>query len=196
MASQINGISITCRTVCSCADQRKHQSSTSVAFVRGTTSNHKRPVTRKMFSFDGVIMKNLHIIHTSQITITLDANRSASGVSHADLTNGSFAEVIRRRNKIFTARLQYRISIRKSFQTQIVRNLVHPLRHFSRQIVLKICTEHGNITAVLYAKFDGKTETISYGQTRFDKIWVQDGFQYCESLQLDLTTKSPFYMNK
>ena len=43
------------------ADQRKHQSSTSLAFLRGihrgpVNSPHKWPVTRKMFPFDGVIM--------------------------------------------------------------------------------------------------------------------------------------------
>ena len=43
-------------------DQRKHQSSTSLAFVRGIhrdrwiNSPHKGPVTRKMFPFDDVIM--------------------------------------------------------------------------------------------------------------------------------------------
>ena len=35
MASQITGISIVCLTICSGAYQRKHQSSTSMAFVRG-----------------------------------------------------------------------------------------------------------------------------------------------------------------
>ena len=43
------------------ADQRKHQSSASLAFVRGihrwpVNSSHKGPVTRKMFPFDDVIM--------------------------------------------------------------------------------------------------------------------------------------------
>ena len=47
--------------VCSGADHRKHRSSTSLAFVRGihrwpVNSPHKGTVTRKMFSFDGVIM--------------------------------------------------------------------------------------------------------------------------------------------
>ena len=42
-------------------DQRKHQSSASLAFVRGihrwpVNSPHKGPVTRKMFPFDDVIM--------------------------------------------------------------------------------------------------------------------------------------------
>ena len=43
-------------------DQRKHQSSASLAFVRGirwwpVNSPHKGPVTRKMFPFNDVIMK-------------------------------------------------------------------------------------------------------------------------------------------
>ena len=43
------------------ADQRKHQSSASLAFVRGihqgpVNSRHKWPVTRKMFRFDDVII--------------------------------------------------------------------------------------------------------------------------------------------
>ena len=35
MASQITSVSIVCLTICSCPDQRNHQSSTSLAFVRG-----------------------------------------------------------------------------------------------------------------------------------------------------------------
>ena len=43
---------------------KKHQSSASLAFVRGirrwpVNSPHKRPVTRKMFSIDDVIMESL-----------------------------------------------------------------------------------------------------------------------------------------
>ena len=56
MSSQITTVS----TVCPGADQRKHQSSASLAFVRGIhrepdNSPHKGPVTRKMFPFDDVI---------------------------------------------------------------------------------------------------------------------------------------------
>ena len=48
------------------ADQRKHQSSGSLAFVRGihrcpVNSPHKGPVTRKMFPFDAVIMSDVHM---------------------------------------------------------------------------------------------------------------------------------------
>ena len=61
MASQITSLAIVYPTVCSDADQRKHQSSASLAFVRGihrepVNSPHKWPVTRKMFPFHDVIM--------------------------------------------------------------------------------------------------------------------------------------------
>ena len=61
MASQVTSFTIVSSTVYSGADQRKHQSSASLAFVRGihrwpVKSSHKRPVTRKMFSFDNVFM--------------------------------------------------------------------------------------------------------------------------------------------
>ena len=61
MASQITSLTIVYSTVYSGADQRKLQSSASLAFVREihrgpVNSPHKRPVTRKMFPFDDVIM--------------------------------------------------------------------------------------------------------------------------------------------
>ena len=57
MASQITSLTIVYLTVY--ADQRKHQSSTSLAFVHGihwVNSPHKWPVTQKMFPFDDAIM--------------------------------------------------------------------------------------------------------------------------------------------
>ena len=61
IASQITSLTIVYSIVYSDADQRKHQSSASLAFVRGihqglVNSPHKWPVTRKMFPFDDVIM--------------------------------------------------------------------------------------------------------------------------------------------
>ena len=55
MATQITGVSIVCAKVRSGTDQRKHQSSTSLTFVREihwrpVDSSHKWPVTWKMFS--------------------------------------------------------------------------------------------------------------------------------------------------
>ena len=61
IASEITSLTIVYSTVYSDADQRKHQSSASLVFVRGidrgpVNSPHKWPVTRKMFPFDDVIM--------------------------------------------------------------------------------------------------------------------------------------------
>ena len=61
MASQITSLAIVYSTVYSGADQRKHQSSASLPFVRGihrrpVNSLLKWPVTRKMSPFDDVIM--------------------------------------------------------------------------------------------------------------------------------------------
>ena len=60
IASQITGLTIVYSTIYSGADQRKHQSSASLAFVWGihrwpVNSPHKGPVTWKMFPFDDVI---------------------------------------------------------------------------------------------------------------------------------------------
>ena len=62
IASQITSLTIVYSTVYSDTDQSKHQSSGSLAFVWGiqrgpVNSPHKWPVTRKMFSFDDVIME-------------------------------------------------------------------------------------------------------------------------------------------
>ena len=62
IASQIASLMIVYSTVYPGADQSKHQSSASLAFVWGihrgpVNSPHKWPVTRKMFPFDDVIMQ-------------------------------------------------------------------------------------------------------------------------------------------
>ena len=62
IASQITSLTIVYSTVHSDADQRKHQSSASLAIVRGihwgpVNSPHKCPVTQKMLPFDDVIMR-------------------------------------------------------------------------------------------------------------------------------------------
>ena len=61
MASQITSLRIVYSTIYSGSDQRKHQSSMSLAFVRGipwwpVNSPQKGPVMQKMFPFDDVIM--------------------------------------------------------------------------------------------------------------------------------------------
>ena len=58
---ETHGLTIVYSTIHSVADQRKHQSSLSLAFMRGihrwpVNSPYKWPVMQKMFSFDDVIM--------------------------------------------------------------------------------------------------------------------------------------------
>ena len=73
MASEITSLTIVYSTVYSGADQRKHQSCASLAFVRGihrwpVNSPHKGSVTRKMFPFEDVIMSWLivQICHSNE----------------------------------------------------------------------------------------------------------------------------------
>ena len=62
MVSEITSLTVVCSNVYTIADKGKHQSSASLAFVRGSNrwpvnSPHKWPVTQKMFPFDDVIMR-------------------------------------------------------------------------------------------------------------------------------------------
>ena len=68
MTSQITSLTIVYTSVYLGANLRKHHSSASLAFVRGihrwpVNSQHKGPVTRKMFPFDDVIM--IHKLQTA-----------------------------------------------------------------------------------------------------------------------------------
>ena len=72
MASQITSVLSVCSTVCPGADQRKYQSSVSLAFVRRShrwqvDSLLKGPVTRKMFPFDDVIIIHEHVMASKRI---------------------------------------------------------------------------------------------------------------------------------
>ena len=84
IASQITSLTIVYSTVHSGADQSKHQSSASLAFVWEihrwpVNFPHKWPVTRKMFPFDDVIMCAYLSISWSQINLSV---REALGFWH------------------------------------------------------------------------------------------------------------------
>ena len=75
MTSQNTSLTVVYSTVYSGTDERKHQSSASLAFVRGihrwpVNSPHKWPVSRKMFPFDDVIMHSLRCMCSFQETPT------------------------------------------------------------------------------------------------------------------------------
>ena len=76
MASQITSLTIVYSTLYSSTNQRKHQSSASLAFVWGihrwpVNSPHKWPVTRKMFPFDDVIM--MYVLPHALIVLTFQS---------------------------------------------------------------------------------------------------------------------------
>ena len=80
-ASQITSITNVYSTVYSGADQRKHQSSASLAFVLGlrrwpVNYPHKWPVTRKMFPFDVIIMVWMGNCLFTQCCILIDSYRA------------------------------------------------------------------------------------------------------------------------
>ena len=84
VASQITSLTIVYSIVYSDADQRKHQSSASLAFVRGiyrwpVNSPHKWPVSRKTFPFDDLIMLMIETLKricdkTSYVIIEIGIN--------------------------------------------------------------------------------------------------------------------------
>ena len=82
MASQITGVSSVYSTAYSGVDQRKHQSSSSLAFVRvihrwPVNSRHKGPVTRRMLPFDDVIIRTDILL--SGVADFFDRNKILSG---------------------------------------------------------------------------------------------------------------------
>ena len=99
MASQLTSLIIAFSAVYSDADQRKHQSSASLAFVRKIhrwpmNSPHKWPLTRKMFPFDDVIMYDLATTISTGITsvILKKASDQWQIIHFNNLSEGNFLQ--------------------------------------------------------------------------------------------------------
>ena len=148
MASQITSIKIAYSTVYSGADQRKHQSSASLAFVRGIhrsllNSPHKGPVTRKIFPFDDVII----ITWTNDGPVYRHIHASCSPSEQRRRLTYSiwlyFAEI-----PGAWCSMGYPSEVRpKSREISFTHNLC-----LSYPMVSKFSTEHDSITAVLCVK--------------------------------------------
>ena len=91
MASQITSLTTIYSTAYSRADQSKHQSSTSLVFVREihwwpVNSPHKGLVTRNMFPFDDVIMNQTNLgvasLSTPSNMDCLNIRRPTQNVNH------------------------------------------------------------------------------------------------------------------
>ena len=90
IATQITSRMIVYSIVNSGVDQRKHQSSASLAFVRGihrwpVNSPHKWPVTRKMFPFHDVIMIPMGISIVRIVKIEYACLQADVMVTYTDL---------------------------------------------------------------------------------------------------------------
>ena len=93
LASQITSLTVVYSIVYSGVNQRKHQSSASLAFVREIHRGpvnfpHKWPVTRKMFPFDDIIMNitqwAVNIMNSKIYNTSIDNIKS--GINGANLT--------------------------------------------------------------------------------------------------------------
>ena len=91
ITSQITSLVIVYSTIYSDADQSKHQSSASLAFVWGihrwaVNSPHKWPLTRKMSPFDDVIMNllffNKHAFGLAGAAFVIHVPTAWSGINH------------------------------------------------------------------------------------------------------------------
>ena len=98
MASETTSFTMVHSTVYSDTDQRKHQSSVSLAFVRGihrgpVNSPHKWPVTLKMFPFDDVIMRwatcqvPCHVVKSLQLIWRSGTRRSNLRMSERHMSS-------------------------------------------------------------------------------------------------------------
>ena len=86
MASQITGVSIVCSSVCSGADQRKHQSSTPLVFVRGKFElRYKYFLSRKCFYISKCCQQNSNPFVQSKNNLTSpDSSSKNSIVFHSE----------------------------------------------------------------------------------------------------------------
>ena len=98
---------------------KKHQSSASLAFVRGihrgpVNSPHKWPVTRKMFSFDDVIMRKALIAGmSSQVKYFIDRFKATGPYKHNN-TNNCNKNVCERMNALMASNGKFDDTHRKS----------------------------------------------------------------------------------
>ena len=74
MASQITSLTIVCSTIYSGADQRKQQSSASLAFVRGIHRNNKANLGDLIAATGLVILIKLDSNHRFSARVTLKFN--------------------------------------------------------------------------------------------------------------------------
>ena len=119
MASQITSLTIVYSTVYSAAEQRKYRSSASLAFMWGihrwpVNSQHKWPVTRKMFPFDDVIMTRRYprslltlSVVKSPNTFSVQKSSDAAGMSWLSIMDVIFVWTVNYHVSVFDIKCLY-----------------------------------------------------------------------------------------
>ena len=130
MAPQITSLTIVCSNAYSGVDQRRHQTSASLAFVCGihrwpVRGIHKGPVTRKMFQFDDVIMIFQHGIPTYRTPHTV------SIWIYWALSNLAFYSALSCKNWCLVNTLQTHFKLSNIFYL-----FWHPQTHFCTRFVI------------------------------------------------------------
>ena len=102
LAYQITSLTVVYSIVYSGVNQRKHQSSASLAFMREIHRGpvnfpHKLPVTRKMFPFDDVIMRMNQTDGPVSLTLLIKSWRNATHATNDMIFN--FAQTMNLLNK-------------------------------------------------------------------------------------------------
>ena len=147
IASQITSLTIVYSTVYPGGDQRRHQSPASLAFVRRihhwpVNSPHKWPVTRKMFSFDDVIMKN-------RLSPLSGLNRHMDTVSYRNLRGNSRQSRTPLWRHRWHSFLHLRYLTLMAYKRQI--RVYSPWSLASQK--REVCTEHGiSLSTILRAR--------------------------------------------
>ena len=150
--SQITSLTIVYSIVYSDADQRKHQSSASLAFVWGihwspVNSPHKWPVTRKMFPFDEVIMLEVIAWESEHplLWCIIYTHHQASMLSYMD-------ELMQERRNASALAIELRLYCINSSISLLIKSW-HRCRLFSRTLKTKIC--HDANSDVINSGFKG-----------------------------------------
>ena len=162
-ASQITAVSSVDPTVCSGADKRKHQSSVSLAFVRGihrgpVNSPHKGPVTRKTFPFDDVIM-----LRSNSVTIA-----PCTSVNYSDVIMSVIASQITSLTIVYSCvnssgDQRKHQSSASLIQAEIKENIKAP-RHWP-----------------LWGEFTGNSPGIPPALLHYDDYYLHDDYMHCVS---------------
>ena len=191
MASQMTSLTIVYTAIYSGADQRKHQSSVSLAFLRGihrgpVNSPHKWPITEKMFPFDDVIMQPFHLSTLEKWLLFSIISQIQVGLVHVveippcgkqthiflhSRYHRNWLLVDVRNPGCWAIRYLSESHLKlKSREISFVHNLL-----INYPIALIFCAEHGSDTAMLCVKFRNDCRNVAYVMDGWD--YVRFGFK-------------------